>query len=63
MLALPTDRPARILLVRLSHLGDALHALPVYHALRERFPGAEISWIIQPEFAGFLENLPGLHGV
>jgi heptosyltransferase-1 len=63
VLALPTDRPARILLVRLSHLGDALHALPVYHALRERFPGAEISWIIQPEFAGFLENLPGLHGV
>ncbi len=63
MLTLPTDRPARILLVRLSHLGDALHALPVFHALRDRFPDANIWWAIQPEFAGFLEELPGLTGV
>ncbi len=63
MLTLPTDRTARILLVRLSHLGDALHALPVYHALRERHPNAEIWWAIQPEFSGFLEGLPGLQGV
>ncbi|MDF1837389.1 MAG: glycosyltransferase family 9 protein [Planctomycetota bacterium] len=63
MLALPTDRPARILLVRLSHMGDALHALPVFHALRDHHPDAEVWWAIQPEFAGFLDNLPGLHGV
>ncbi|MCA9002440.1 MAG: glycosyltransferase family 9 protein, partial [Planctomycetes bacterium] len=63
MLPTPPDRPARILLVRLSHLGDALHALPVFHALRATYPQAEIHWVIQPEFAGFLENLPGLHGV
>lgn len=63
MFTLPTDRTTRILLVRLSHMGDALHALPVYHALRECHPNAEIWWAIQPEFAGFLDGLPGLQGV
>lgn len=50
----------RILLVRLSHLGDVVHALPLFHALRERFPGARIAWAIEPAFAGVLDGLPGL---
>lgn len=55
--------PSRILLVRLSHLGDVVHALPVFHAVRERFPRAEIAWAIQPEFAGLVRGLPGLDRV
>ncbi|HPF14647.1 MAG: glycosyltransferase family 9 protein [Planctomycetes bacterium] len=55
--------PQRILLVRLSHLGDACHGLAVYHAVRDRFPAAELWWAIQPEFAGLLKNLPQLAGV
>ena len=50
----------RILLVRLSHLGDVVHALPVFHALREGYPGAEIAWAVQHEFAELVEGLPGL---
>ncbi|MCZ6596318.1 MAG: glycosyltransferase family 9 protein [Planctomycetota bacterium] len=50
----------RILIVRLSHLGDVVCALPVFHALRESRPGAEIAWVVQPEFAGLLEGMPGL---
>jgi heptosyltransferase-1 len=53
------DSP-RILLVRLSHLGDVVHALPVFHALRERLPRAEIAWAVQREFASLVEGLPGL---
>ena len=52
--------PLRILIVRLSHLGDVVHALPLFHALRARFPAAEIAWAIQPEFAELVEGLPGL---
>lgn len=55
-----TFQPRRILLVRLSHLGDVVHALPVFHALRARYPESEIAWAVQPEFAGLLEGLPGL---
>ena len=60
---LPRCDPKRILLVRLSHLGDACHALAVFHALREAFPKAEIWWALQPEFAGLVDNLAGLQGV
>jgi ADP-heptose:LPS heptosyltransferase len=50
----------RILLIRLSHLGDVVHALPVFHALRAARPTARIAWAVQREFAGLLEGLQGL---
>lgn len=50
----------RILLVRLSHLGDVVHALPLFHALRASFPAARIAWAVEPAFAGVLDGLPGL---
>lgn len=50
----------RILIVRLSHLGDVVHALPVYHALRTAYPDAELAWAVQSEFADLLNGLPGL---
>ena len=52
--------PRRIALVRLSHLGDVVLALPLFHALRERFPHAELAWVVQPEFAPLVAALPGL---
>lgn len=54
------DAQLRILIVRLSHLGDVVQALPLYHALREAEPRARIAWAVQPEFAGLLARLPGL---
>lgn len=52
--------PRRIALIRLSHLGDVVLALPLYHALRARFPSAEIAWVVQSEFAELVAGLPGL---
>lgn len=37
----------RILLVRLSAIGDCIHALPVLEALKERWPEAFVGWAIQ----------------
>ena len=55
------DAPrGRLLLVRLSHLGDAVGALPLFHALRAALPNARIAWAVEREFAGLLEGLPGL---
>jgi ADP-heptose:LPS heptosyltransferase len=55
----PTE-PRRILLVRLSHLGDVAHALPVFHALRSTHPRAAIAWAIQPEFEDLVRDIEGL---
>ncbi|MFC1479048.1 glycosyltransferase family 9 protein [Planctomycetota bacterium] len=37
----------RILIVKLSSLGDILHAMPVLRPLREKFPDAFIAWAVQ----------------
>jgi lipopolysaccharide heptosyltransferase I len=43
----------RILVIKLSSLGDIAHALPAVRALKER-TGAEIDWVVQPEYASLL---------
>lgn len=55
--------PARILIVRLSHLGDVVCSLPVFHALRDAHPKAEVGWLVQSAFAGLLEGMEGLQRV
>lgn len=50
----PLDRPPRLLLVRLSALGDVLHALPVLSGLRAVFPDARIDWAVEDRHAGLL---------
>jgi lipopolysaccharide heptosyltransferase I len=37
--------PPKILIIRLSSLGDILHVLPAFHALRAKFPDAAIDWL------------------
>ncbi len=48
----------RILLIKPSSLGDIVHALPVLHGLRIRFPSATIDWLISSAFAPLLEGHP-----
>jgi lipopolysaccharide heptosyltransferase I len=43
---------SRILIIKLSSLGDVVQSLPVAGALRRRFPGSEISWLVRPPSAG-----------
>ncbi len=48
-LALPvTSAPRSIALVRLSAIGDTVHAIPVVESLKRAWPDCEISWAIQP---------------
>lgn len=49
--------PGRVLIVRMSHLGDIAQTLPLLHAVKAAWPGATIAWAIQPEFAGLVEPL------
>jgi heptosyltransferase I len=45
----------KILISRLSALGDAVCTLPVAVALKKQFPESEITWAIDPRFAGVVE--------
>lgn len=47
-----------ILLIKMSSLGDILHTLPFAAALRKRFPAARITWLVHPQFAGFVPDPP-----
>lgn len=53
----------RILIVRLSALGDAVLTLPLYFCLRDYFPDAFIGWAIEERNAGLLEAVPGIDRV
>jgi heptosyltransferase-1 len=41
----------KILVVRLSSLGDILHMFPAVSDLHRHFPDAEIHWLVEPAFA------------
>ena len=53
----------RFLLVRLSSLGDVIHALPAAGALRDTFPSARIDWLIDAKWARVLEGNPDISEV
>jgi lipopolysaccharide heptosyltransferase I len=53
----------RILLTRLSAIGDCVHTMPLVGALRERFPQATIVWVTQAAPASLLAGYPGLDEV
>lgn len=44
----------RILIVRLSAIGDVIHALPIACALREHFPRAFLAWVAEERAATLL---------
>lgn len=45
----------KILISRLSALGDCVCTLPVAVALKKQFPSSEITWVVDPRFAGVME--------
>lgn len=49
--------PMKILIVKLSSLGDVLHNLPVVWDLRARYPEAQIDWVVEEAYVGLLEPL------
>ncbi len=47
-----------ILIIKMSSMGDVIHALPTAAALRQRFPQARITWLVHPQFGGFVPEPP-----
>lgn len=56
--------PARaIAVVKLSSLGDVVHALPAARALRARFPDAELTWVVERREQAIVAANPDLDHV
>ena len=53
----------RILLIRLSALGDIVVSLPAIAALRETRPDVAIDWLVEDRFAGLLDEVVGVDRV
>jgi lipopolysaccharide heptosyltransferase I len=50
----------RIALIKLSSLGDVVHALPVAATLRARVPDVHLTWIVERREAAVLRDHPAL---
>ena len=50
----------RILIVRLSAIGDVVRVLPALHALRNRYPNAQIDWAVEQKSYDIVAGHPAL---
>ncbi len=53
----PGPRSKRLLIVRLSAMGDIIHTLPAAAALRAAFPRATLGWLVEERWAELLCTL------
>src|SRR5579863_8599862 len=50
--------PMGFLVIRLSSIGDIVHALPAVAALGSTYPEAEIAWAVETRYAPLIEQNP-----
>lgn len=52
-----------ILIIKMSSLGDIIHALPSLYVLRKTYPKARITWAVHEAFAGILPGEPWINEI
>ncbi len=50
----------RILIVKLSSLGDVVHAMPAVQDIRRAVPQARMDWVVEPAFADLVRRCDGV---
>ena len=50
----------RVLIVKLSSLGDVVHCMPVVHDILGAHPSAQIDWVVEPGFAPLVARVQGI---
>ena len=55
--------PLRVLVVKLSSLGDVVHTLPAAMDIQANFPNAQIDWVVEPSFAPIVKACAAVHCV
>lgn len=55
------DHPeGSFLIIRLSSLGDIIHTLPAFSAMRKNFAQADIAWVVEEKGKEILDLVPGI---
>ena len=49
-----------VLIVKLSSLGDVVHAMPVVHDIRQALAPASVDWVVEPGFAPLVRRVAGV---
>src|SRR6188768_1192679 len=57
------SRGVKILFVRLRQIGDVVFTTPAVHAVRDRFPDADLSYLVEPAAAPVVQANPWLQSV
>ena len=53
----------KILLIKLSAVGDVVHTIPVLNKLRRRYPMAQLDWLVTPAIAELLRHHPAITSI
>lgn len=48
----------KVLILRLSALGDTIHTLPVAYAIKKTYPNCKIGWVVEDKAQLFIKNNP-----
>jgi heptosyltransferase-1 len=54
---------SRILLIKLSAVGDVVHTIPLLNKLRRRYPAARLDWLVTPAIGELLQHHPAITNV
>lgn len=54
----PSVRLDRVCIVMMSAVGDAVHVMPVIHAIKATYPESHITWVLQPGPASLVRGHP-----
>ena len=53
----------RILFIKPSSLGDIVHAMPAFSALRRTYPSAQITWLVKRQWSNLVARVEGIDRV
>lgn len=52
-----------ILIIKLSSIGDVVHALPFLEALKKCYPGSKIDWLVEEEASRVISGHPAINRI
>ncbi|ABV68062.1 lipopolysaccharide heptosyltransferase I [Aliarcobacter butzleri RM4018] len=53
----------RIAIIKLSAMGDIIHAMVALQYIKRKYPNLQIDWFVETAFAGVLENNPDINQI